>query len=291
MTNNTTAGQRKIGAITAIVGGLICIFVIPKLAMNAQGVILLNAYKFIAEAGNPAIVAAPKMVTFWYPFWSALSIIAGVILLLLAGPINRGDYWARPFALGMAAIPCISGAALIGPMVKFATDYVMNAVAMMTLGLIPFLMILLLEKASGKQKAISIVVFMALGLTAAWNFANFHGAFRILWSLLMTDPRYMGYSNAIGTPIVIVGVFLALVSIPLLAGRTVKGYWLAVIANALFAVGTGTILTGNYYQAEFYVGTAAGLFTLLLLLSPKIGGTLVDRRPLLSLGSAAKENN
>lgn len=290
MTNNTTVSGRKVMAITAIITGLISITVIPKLAMNAQGVILLNVYKFVEQAGNPALMSAPKMVTFWYPFWSALSMIAGTILILLAGAINRGEYWARPIALGLAAIPCVAGAALIGPIVKFATDHIMNSVAMMVLGLIPFLIILLWEQSSGKEKAINFVVFTAIGLTAAWSFANFHGGFRILWSFLITDPRYMIYSYAVGTPVALVGVILALVGLPLLAGRSRKGLWLVAIANALFIVGTGTILVGNPQTTEFYVGVAGGLITLLLLLSPKIGGQLVDHKPLLTLSPVREES-
>lgn len=284
MTNNTTATGCKVMAITAVIAGLYCIAAIPKIAMNAQGVILLNVYKFVEEAGNPALMAAPKMVTFWYPFWSVLTMVAGIILILLAGSIYRNEYWARPIALGLLAIPCVAGAALIGPIVKFATPYITSSVAIMTLGLIPFLIILLYEKSPGKLKVINFVVFMALGLTAAWNFANFHGGFRILWSFLITSPKYMIYSYAIGTPVILIGVVLAMVGIPLLAGRSRKGYWLCVTANALFTVGTGTVMLGNPQTLEFYVGTAAGLLTLILLLSPKIGGQLVDHKPLLSVG-------
>lgn len=289
MTNNTSATGRKVMALTVIIAGLICIGVIPKLAMNAQAVILLNVYKFVEQSGNPALMAAPKMVTFWYPFWSALTMVAGTILIFLAGSINRGEYWSRPIALGLLAIPCVAGAGLIGPIVKFATDHMMYAVAIMVLGLIPFLIILLYEQSSNKLKAINFVVFMAIGLTAAWNFGNFHGGFRILWSFLITDPRYMIYSFAVGTPVVLIGVILAMVGIPLLAGRSRKGLWLVASANALFIVGTGTIMLGNTQTLEFYVGTAAGLLTLLLLLSPKIGGQLVDHKPLLSL-SPVEEN-
>lgn len=290
MTNNTTATGRKVLAATAIIAGLLCIAVIPKIAMNAQAVILLNVYNFVEQAGNPALMAAPKMVTFWYPFWSVMTMIAGTILLLLAAPIYRNEYWARPIALGLLAIPCVAGAGLIGPIVKFAIDHIMSAVGIMGLGLIPFLIMLLYEKSSGKLKVINFVVFMALGLTAAWNFGNFHGGFRILWSFLIASPKYMIYSYAIGTPVALIGVVMAMLGIPLLAGRSRKGYWLCVSANALFVVGTGTIMLGNPQTLEFYVGTAAGLITLILLLSPKIGGQLVDHKPLLSLNPSSKSS-
>lgn len=283
MTNNTTASGRKVMAITAVISGLLCITLIPKLAMSAQGVILINAYKFVAASGNPAIMAAPKMVTFWYPFWSVLSMVAGTILILLSGAIYRNDYWARPIALGLLAIPCVAGAALIGPIVKFATEHIMNSVAMMILGLIPFLIILLWEKSSGKSKAINFVVFLVIGLTAAWNFADFHGAFRIVWSFLITDPRYMLYTYTLGSATTLIGVILAMVGIPLLAGRSQKGYWLVVSANALFVVGTGLIAIGDPGTLEYYIGVAGGLIAIILLLSPKIGGELVDHKPLLSL--------
>lgn len=283
MTNNTTASGRKVMAITAVIAGLLCITVIPKLAMSAQGVILLNVYKFVEASGNPALMAAPKMVTLWYPFWSVLCMVAGTILILLAGAIYRNDYWARPIALGLLAVPCIAGAGLIGPIVKFATDHMMNAVYMMILGLIPFLIILLWEKSSGKLKVINLVVFLLVGFSAAWNFADFHGGFRILWSFLITDPRYVIYHFALGSPVSFIGVILSMVGIPLLAGRSQKGYWLVVSANALFVVGTGLVALNNLQTLEYWVGAATGLIALILMLSPKIGGQLVDHKPLLSL--------
>ncbi len=283
MTNNTTATGRKVMSITAFVFGLIFIGLVPKMAMDAQAVILMNVYKFIEAAGNPALMAAPKMVTFWYPFWSAFTMMAGVVLILIAGSINRGEYWARPIALGMTAIPCIAGAALIGPIVKFALTHIMTSVSMMLLGLIPFLIILLYEQASMRIKSINFFVFMAIGLTTAWNFGNFHGGFRIMWSFIINDPRIVVQSFAVGTGVMLVGVILAMVGIPLLAARTRAGWWLLVTANGFFFVGTGRVLIGNLQTLEFYVGTAAGLIVLALLLSPKIGGQLVDHRPLLSL--------
>jgi len=276
MQNKTTSTGRFVIVLVVVIAGILLLTLLPSLGMKSMDGVINGAYMKIEKSGNLALVAAPKLVKFFFPFWSGLGMVAGAALLLLAYPIYRGEKWGRPLALGMLAIPSVAGAYMLGPIMFFADKVLWISAVFMLVGLIPYFIVLLYEQNSGKQKTINFFIFTLLGVTAAYNFGNGHSSLRQLMSGLIQDPKTVDHSWALGVVVNWVGVILVLVGIPLLAGRMRAGWWLSTIGIFALFFGTGQLFLGHPSTIEFIVGTSMALVTLILLVMPSIGGTLVD---------------
>jgi len=275
MRNNTTPSGRLIMALIALISGILLIILVPDLGTKAMDGVLKGYSVKITKVPDPAILLpASKLVIFFFPFWSALCMIAGTALILLSLPIYRGEYWARPLALGLLAIPSITGAYMLGPITFFAKAAISVSIIIALTGLIPYFIILLFEKSSAADKFANVLVFLMLGVTAAYNWGNAHSSLRQLWA--RPNPLAVDHAYALGIVINWTAVLLVLVGIPLLAARKQSGWWLCTIGSLALLVGTGTLYLGHPSVTEFLVGTLMALVTTVLLLIPKIGGLLID---------------
>lgn len=275
MENNTTSNARLIMTALVLLTGILLIAILPEFGMKSMDAVLKGAYMKIEKVGNPALLAAPKLVKFFFPFWTGLSMVVGIALLFLAVPIYRGEKWGRPIALGLLAIPSIGGAYMLGPIMFFASSAINVSIYFMLAGLIPYFVILLYEQSSGIAKTRNFFIFTLLGVTAAYNFGNGHSSLRQLWSSLEQNPQAVDHSFALGVIVNWVGVILVVIGIPLLAGRTKAGWWTATLGTFAMLVGTGQLFLGHTETVEFIVGTSMALVTALLLITPKIGGALL----------------
>lgn len=276
MENNATRNSRLIVALFVVLAGILLIVFLPSSGMKAMDAVLKGAYMKIEATGNPTLTAAPKLVKFFFPFWSGLTMVAGTVLLLLALPIYRGERWGRPIALGMLAIPAIGGAYMLGPIMFFAKPALNVSVYFMLIGLIPYFLILLYQNISGKQRTIYFFIFTLLGVTAAYNFGNGHSSLRQLMSALTNNPQAVDHAYALGIVANWVGVILVLIGIPLLAARTRSGWWTSTIGISAMFIGTGQLYLSHTSTIEFLVGTLMAIVTLLLLVTPSIGGALLN---------------
>jgi hypothetical protein len=96
----------------------------------------------------------------------------------------NGEKWARGLALLCLVIPSISGAYMIVPWMNFIGNVqgrFSPAVIIMTIDLVPYFALLLLEKGDWMQKIVDFLVFLMLGVASAESFANGHAAFHILY--------------------------------------------------------------------------------------------------------------
>ncbi len=192
----TTSRQVRLTVvILVVIAAILMIAVVPFIGFDMVNPIVkyqqARIEKFTAE-GNPQaplLALTVWLVSFFYPFWSTLSVIAGLALLVIALPLFRGERWTRGLALLLLAVPAIGGAYMIVPWMNFvgtAEGGFPPAVSMMVIGLIPYFAILLAEKVDLTQKIVEFLVFLMLGVTAAENFANGHAAyphpFRSPWS-------------------------------------------------------------------------------------------------------------
>jgi len=117
--------------------------VLPWLVVGAMDAVLKGAAIKIPASGNPLLRTAPQIVITFFPFWTGLSMAAGIALMLIALPIYKGERWARPMAIGLLVIPSITGAYLSGPVMFFGQSAVRNFVAVMIIGLVPYFLVLL----------------------------------------------------------------------------------------------------------------------------------------------------
>lgn len=272
MRNDTTPKGRLIMAIVALLAGLIIIFGIPNISIKVMDSILKSLDAKILQTNDPTLISAKTVFTFFFPFWTGLTVVGGALLLLLALPIYRGEKWARPIALVLLAVPAILGAYMFGPIMFFAKPLIAYAGIVAMLGLIPYFIILLCEKSSTSDKLINFLLFLFIGIETAYSFTNGHSSLRMFLGWAEGAARTTEYYlYAFGIPVIWFGVLMAIVGIPLYAGRRNSGWWL--VTGGSFIMLLGTII---FYLAKpngwFTTGIALTLISFILLLIPSIGG-------------------
>ncbi len=161
----TSARVRLSVTALLLVAAVLMIAVVPFIGFDMVNPIVkaqqLRIEKFVAE-GNPQaplLTYTVWLVSFFFPFWSTLSVVAGVVLLAIALPLYRGERWTRGLALVCLAIPSIGGAYMIVPWMNFVGSTQGGfppAVVIMTIGLVPYFTLLLAEKVDLTQKIVEL---------------------------------------------------------------------------------------------------------------------------------------
>jgi hypothetical protein len=238
--------------------------------------------KFTAE-GNPQaplLAYTVWLVSFFFPFWSTMSLIAGIVLLAIALPFYRGERWTRGLALLCLAVPSIGGAYMIVPWMNFigsAQGGFPPAVTMMTIGLIPYFTILLAEKVDVTQKIVEFLVFLMLGVTAAENFANGHAAFRILFG----HPARPLFAEGIaitffGWLTLWVGMGLCIAAIYLLGEKKMSGWYVGLMGGLVTMVGSGATHYVRHATNDYLYGALMGLSIVAMLVIPLFKERLIE---------------
>ena len=283
----STPRQVRLVVVTLVViAALLMIAVIPFIGFDMVNPIVkaqqARIEKFTAE-GNPQaplLAYTVWLVSFFFPFWSTMSLIAGIVLLVIALPLYRGERWTRGLALLGLAVPAIGGAYMIVPWMNFigsAQGGFPPAVAMMTIGLIPYFAILLAEKVDVTQKIVEFLVFLMLGVTAAENFANGHAAFRILFG----HPARPLFAEGIaitffGWLSLWVGMGLCIAAIYLLGEKKISGWYAGLIGGLVTLVGSGATHYVRHATNDYLYGALMGLSIVVMLVIPIFKQRLVD---------------
>ena len=230
--------------------------------------------KFTAE-GNPQaplLAYTVWLVSFFYPFWSTLSVVAGLVLLVIALPLYRGERWTRGLALLCLAVPSIGGAYMIVPWMNFVGSVEGGfppAVIMMTIGLIPYFVLLLAEKVDLPQKVVEFLVFLMLGVTAAENFANGHAAFRILFGHPKRPLCAEGIAiTYFGWLALWVGMALCIAAIYLLGQKKMSGWYAGLIGGLVTIVASGATHYVRHATNDYLYGALMGLSLVVMFLIP-----------------------
>lgn len=273
MTDQSKSNERLILAIVTAVAGILAFTLVPLLVVGAMDAVLKGAAIKIPASGNPLLTTAPFIVKTFFPFWGGLSMASGVALVIIAWPIYKGEVWARPAAVGLLAVPSITGAYLSGPVMFFGRSALPNFILVMAIGLIPYFTVLLWRRATWREKLGDFFLFLMLGVTAAWSFANGGSSLR----MLMARPDVLDagqYGFAMGIPTVWIGVAATIVAIPFLVANTRFGWRLAGAGLLIILVGSTTLFITHPGTREFLIGMIMALVSLGLLAAPFIGGRL-----------------
>lgn len=267
--------DRTILAIVVGIAGLLCIALLPFVVVRAMDAVLKGAAIKIPASGNPLIATAPRIVLAFFPVWGGLSVAAGAALLLVSRAIQRGESWARPAAIGLLAIPSITGAYFSGPVMFFGKNAAPLFVLIALIGLVPYFVVLLWGKAPAGEKLGAFFLFLMLGVSAAWSFSNGGSSLRMFWA--RPEPYMLdsgNYGFLMGIPVVWIGVISTVISIPWLAAHTRQGWRLAMAGIANILIGNSILFVTHLKTKEFLIGMIMGVVTLILLSIPAIGGRL-----------------
>ncbi len=289
MLTSTPRQIRLIVVTLVVIAAILMIAVIPFIGFDMVNPIVkaqqARIEKFTAE-GNPQaplLAYTVWLVSFFFPFWSTMSFIAGLALLAIALPLFRGERWTRGLALLMLAVPSIGGAYMIVPWMNFiggAQGGFPPAVFIMTVGLIPYFAILLAEKVDLTQKVVDFLVFLMLGVTAAENFANGHAAFRILYG----HPARPLFAEGIaityfGWLTLWVGMGLCIAAIYLLGEKKISGWYAGLIGGLVTMVGSAATHYVRHATNDYLYGALMGLSIVVMLVIPLFKKRLLEDSP------------
>ena len=279
MTHETTQTQRTIMAVVAVLGGLFMIIVEPYLMVATLNPCLhALAEYYVPQKGHTWESPIP-ILSVTFSVWMAASVFAGVLLLIIAYNIYKGDRWARPVALGAFAIPSIGGMTMTIPWVVLVLGGggIANtgsgpapSMPIMFVGLACYFLILLLEKADWKLRVSNIVVFTALGVVAGMVFMNAqHGGrfFMARESAPFFEPNESVPELILGGYVNYASVTLFVLSIPLLAMRKRLGWYMAMVA-ALTTAAVSLISYIDRASSEWMQGAILSLGMAAVLVIP-----------------------
>lgn len=283
--------------VTAVVviAALLMILVVPFIAFDLVNPIVTyqqaRIEKFTAE-GNPnapLLTLTTWLVSFFFPFWGTMSLIAGLALLVLALPLYRGETWARGLALLCLAVPSMGGAYMIVPWMNFvwsAEGGFPPAIFIMAIGLIAYFTLLLADKGDITQKVVDFFVFLMLGVSSAEAFANGHAAFRILYGHpsrpLFGEGIAITFFGWLG---LWVSASLTIAAIYLLGRRKQSGWYTALIGGLAAFVVSGATHYVRHATLDYLYGSLMGLSIVVMLLIPGIKVRLLNA---YTEGSAVK---
>lgn len=278
MLQQTKRQTRQIVIGVVIVAALLMIALVPFIAFDMVNPIVTYQQERIVqftEEGNPKaplLTLTTWLVSFFYPFWGTLSVIAGIALLVTAIPLFNGKSWARGLSLLCLAVPSMGGAYMIVPWMNFVGSKEGGfppAVIIMTIGLIPYFAILLADKGDSKQKVVDFLVFLMLGVTAAESFANGHAAFRILYGHpkrpIFAEGISITYFGWLGLWI---GAGSLVTAIYKLGARKESGWYTALIASIIVMVVSGATHYVRHATPDYLFGSLMGLSLIVMLVIP-----------------------
>lgn len=280
MSQHTSRQIRLLVVGLVVIAGILMIAVLPFITDGMLNPIISGQLerieKFTAE-GNPQaplLVLTTWLVSFFYPFWTALSFVGGLALLAVAKPLYEGKPWARGVALLALAMPSMGGAYMIVPWMNFVGSKQGGfppAVIIMSVGLIPYFAILLADRGDWMQKGVDFAVFMMLGVTAAENFANGHAAFRVLYGHPMR-PMFAEDISVLwlSWPVLWIAWIFLMIAIYEFAVRKESAVYYTLIAGAATVIASGATQTVRTATYDYLYGALMGLSLVVLMLVPVV---------------------
>ncbi len=275
----STSRQVRLAVVSLVViAAILMIAVVPFIGFDMVNPIVkaqqARIEKFTAE-GNPQaplLAYTVWLVSFFFPFWSTLSLVAGIVLLVIALPLFRGERWTRGLALLMLAVPSIGGAYMVVPWMNFigsAQGGFPPAVTIMTIGLIPYFTILLGEKSDWKQKVVNFCVFAIVGVQSAHSFSNGHASLRIQW---MHPARPLWPEGTpilwLSTQFMWLGTIALILAIYFLGARKQAGWYLALIGGITTTIANYATHVVRHTTLDYFLGGTFGLVIVVLMLIP-----------------------
>lgn len=259
--------------LTIILVALALVITVVEPLLMKQIVPDMLAMQKARDAGFP-----PNLIKIFFPVWMALGVVGSLTFLIVAKDFYAGKRWARGLALFVFAIPAITGAYMVGPLMVFKSQTYVQAIIITLLGLIPYFIILGAEHVTGVVKRANLIVFTILGVQAAHSFEMAHGSLKHQ----MVDPYgptwpAQLFKTWMGNHVVWIGTACLILAILFLGMRKKSGWYLGMLGGA-------ATMLGNYWAHiavpgptnDYLVGGTLGLAIVVILLLPQIKPHLYD---------------
>ena len=277
----TPPNTRRIMAILAVMVGLFMIAVAPFIIQISLDRVTAALLEVSVE--RPAFSSGILLFSFAYPFYRALIFIGGIILLLLSGPIVKGEEWAYPTGLLAAAFPSAGGMFMFLPYVSWVDGFPLPMIISFV-GLAFFWSFIFLRKVDKWLKWGHFLTLTFAGMLTTHAFTIGIGNLRMLLTR-PNKPLYDGMEWWVlswSAPIQWICVILLFVGIYLLASRKVAGWWLMLIAAvSILAIDVPTqIIRTTMSEStswDYLYGSLLSIGLLFGLLFPKFKAALIGQ--------------
>ncbi|MGD8455881.1 MAG: hypothetical protein PVF83_05815 [Anaerolineales bacterium] len=273
---NDSVTQRRIKTIIAVVTGLLMISLIPIMIQTSVERVV-NALIMVSEE-RPAFSSGVTLFTLFYPLWRAILFVGGTALLVIAPSIWKGEKWTYPTAMFLYALPSIAGMFMTLPYVSFVEGFPLP-MPISWIGLAGFWSSIFLRKVEAREKWAQFLALTFIGMLSTHAFVIGIGAQRMLLTR-PGKPLYEGLEWWILTmsgEINWICVVLLIASIPLLAAKRVRGWWLAVTASfAILAINVPTQIIRTS-TLDYLYGSIIAIGVLVFTMLPTFKGRLIGK--------------
>lgn len=260
---------RMIVAVLAVVFGLFTAIIGTLITQFNLNAMIETIIPLIPS--DPHLETAPFFISIFVNILRAISVVAGITLVIIAYPLWKGESWPYPIAVSCISLPTIFSVIVTLPYVVHVGFPPPSAIILI-IGLVTIWVFLWLKKGDQLEKITRLVVFTLMGVTAGQiNVLVMHGAKAIFETEFnITDPSIIDPKNAIfglGSPMNFIAFIMLLIAIPLLIARKKSGWYLGLIAGATVVfINIPTQIIRWQVSGDFSF-IAAGVFGLLLVIS------------------------
>jgi len=272
---DTPQNTRRVLAILAVIVGIFMIAIAPIIIQVSLERVVAGLLEVIDE--RPAYASGILIFSFAYPIYRGLIFIGGIMLILLAGPINKGEEWAYPASLLAAAFPSAGGMFMFLPYVTWEGGFPLPMVISIV-GLVFFWSLIL---ARNVDKWLKWGHFLALtlgGMLTTHAFVVGTGNLRMLLTRPM-KPLYDGlewWVLAWSAPVQWMAFILLFVGIYLLAARRHSGWWLMLIAASSIVAINVPVQIIRTATLDYLVGALLSAGLIFTLVFPKFKAHLIE---------------
>jgi len=264
-----TPTARKTMAILAVIVGLFITFVSPFLIQSSLDAIMEKVASLIPT--NPGFTLTGVLLPIAFITLRGIGVVAGIVLMLIAYPLWKGEEWAYIVALSCLSLPTIFGVITTLPyLVQFGKPSSSGLVLL--IGLITFWTFLLLKKGDRTTKIARFFTFTMLGIVPGHLIVMVNHGLKGLIDRpdkpMFTDPTITIYGFE--APLNFVALTMCIIAIPLLASRSHKltGWWLALIAGVTAIIANYPTHFIRMQTSDFFVAGTLGVLLVISLLIP-----------------------
>jgi hypothetical protein len=275
MMKDTPQSTRRILAILAVIVGLFMIAVAPILIQVSLERVVTVLQEEIVE--RPAFASGILLFSYAYPLYRALIFIGGITLILLAGPIYKGEEWSFPAGMLAAAFPSAGGMFMFLPYVSWVGGFPIPMVISFV-GLIFFWTFIFARNVDKWLKWGQFLTLTLGGMLTTHAFVVGIGNMRMLLTRPM-KPLYDGlewWILAWSAPVQWLAVILLFVGIYLLAARRHSGWWLMLIAATSILVINVPAQIIRTATSDYLVGALLSAGLIFTLVFPKFKAVLIE---------------
>lgn len=280
---DTPQSTRRILAILAVIVGLFMIAVAPILIQVSLERVVAELLEVVEE--RPAFASGILLFSYAYPLYRALIFIGGITLILLAGPIYKGQEWAFPAGMLAAAFPSAGGMFMFLPYISWVGGFPIPMVISFV-GLIFFWTFIFARNVDKWLKWGQFLTLTLGGMLTTHAFVVGIGNMRMLLTRPM-KPLYDGlewWILAWSAPVQWLAVILLFVGIYLLAARKFSGWWLMLIAAASILAIDAPAQIVRTATLDYLVGSLLSTGLIFSLVFPKFKAVLIESKdPLTSV--------